>query len=1010
MKKILSLVVVISIIMGMFAVNTVAIASAGLDGYYANVDFEDGKNPFVLTSGAGGVEVVDGQQAGVGRSGNVLKFNSGLNSKTYIDMAFDEAIAVDKPLVFETKFRAATEMAQYLFRLRDNANNKNKEHGLVRLMRPSGCYDLSVNPSDADYNNTSDCFKDSDGNPILINSALWYGVKVIYDNTLNGGTILSLEFYDENGELIQKGENFLTQNSGWPLKQIDTVGFWTQGWTSDEIIYLDDIKVYEYSEEDTPEVPDVPEIEDEELPEGTYINANFENGTNPFEISSGTGSATVVDGEEFGADGKVLKFSSGLNSKTYLDMTFDNPISVDKTLAFETKFRVPTENPHYLFRLYDSVINRNKGNGLVRLVRPGGMYDLSVNPSSDTYNDATNCLKDADGNPILIDVSSWYKIRVIYDCDLNGGTILSMELYDADGNLLQSGKNYSTQNAAWPLSQIDTIGFWTQGWSSEEIIYLDDVKVYEYSPLEVSSEFESILNPEATEIVVPFNKELDPETADSVAIDGIDAAAAEIMDIEAIANELKITFASALTPSASYVIDISGLKALDGSEAIVTEISFETTEKKPDNMYIDEDFENEENPFEITSGAGSATVIDGETVGTDGKVLKFNAGLNSKSYLDFILDEPISVDKTLVFETKFKVPGEYSQFLFTLYDTEANKNKSNGLVRLVRPAGMYDLSVNPSSDAYADATDCLKDADGNPILIDVSAWYKVKVIYDCDLNGGTILSMELYDAEGNLLESGNNYSTQNAAWPLTQINKIGFWSQNWTSNESIYLDDIMVYEYEEIQPLAFEGANINNGSEISPVEFDGVVVDFSERISKSSLDKFVVTANGKNVEYNAKLTGDSTTVRIDFEDALIGGAEYIVDYSNVCDINGSSVAGSIKFNVLSGIFVKNIAFTSGNIVAGKDVSATIEILNCSGKSDKVTAIAAVYEEIEGSYRLVSVSPYINTDVKEGYDTIDVGVRVPSDVIVAKTNVKVMVLDSMASLKPLGGATELPGGK
>ena len=157
-------------------------------------------------------------------------------------------------------------------------------------------------------------------------------------------------------------------------------------------------------------------------------------------------------------------------------------------------------------------------------------------------------------------------------------------------------------------------------------------------------------------------------------------------------------------------------------------------------------------------------------------------------------------------------------------------------------------------------------------------------------------------------------------------------------------------------------------------------------------------------------TGDSTTVRIDFEDALIGGAEYIVDYSNVCDINGSSVAGSIKFNVLSGIFVKNIAFTSGNIVAGKDVSATIEILNCSGKSDKVTAIAAVYEEIEGSYRLVSVSPYINTDVKEGYDTIDVGVRVPSDVIVAKTNVKVMVLDSMASLKPLGGATELPGGK
>ena len=238
---------------------------------------------------------------------------------------------------------------------------------------------------------------------------------------------------------------------------------------------------------------------------------------------------------------------------------------------------------------------------------------------------------------------------------------------------------------------------------------------------------------------------------------------------------------------------------------------------------------------------------------------------------------------------------------------------------------------------------------------------------------------------------------------MAQINKIALGYTTW--NEEIhYYDNIKVYEYKEAAPLTLENASIAEGAEVSPVDTDGITLDFNNRLDAASIKNITATANGTKLSANTKLIGDSTDVLVSFADALPGGANIVVDYSNVKDINGQGVSGSISFKVKSGVFVKNITFSGNEIMAGKVVSGVVNMLNATAAADKVTVVTAVYEKLDGGYKLIAVDADVDKEIPVGKSTIDASVTVPSDANVSTTMVQIMVLEDMTSLVPIAAKT------
>ena len=122
------------------------------------------------------------------------------------------------------------------------------------------------------------------------------------------------------------------------------------------------------------------------------------------------------------------------------------------------------------------------------------------------------------------------------------------------------------------------------------------------------------------------------------------------------------------------------------------------------------------------------------------------------------------------------------------------------------------------------------------------------------------------------------------------------------------------------------------------------------------------------------------------------------------------MAGSVSFKTKSGIFVKSITFDSDEILAGKSVSGVVNMLNATAASDKVTVVTAVYEKINGGYKLIAVDADVDKDIPVGKSPINASVTVPADANASAVKVQIMVLEDMTSLVPLATAEALNDSK
>ncbi len=1107
MKKFISTILSLTLTAGLFTVPVSATTYAQpTDGYYINASFEDDNNPFSTVSGGGSAEIVNASAEGVGESGSVLKIVSGKNTTFSADAVFNNPISVAKPLVFETKVRFTTKLDVYkkLFTIVGGTNTgRNNGNGLAWLYRLKDNYlAATLSPSTYEKNLTGYFNDPADSSKAYIPEInTWYSLKVVFSG---GDTMASFEFADSNGNVIIKAEGLKTANVGYPLPDIGKIGFGTKSWSNEEVYYIDDVKVYEYSdlsvldsfsgivdaESRIIEVPfnkalnpetlggititsedaAAPEIETIEAEgtvlkitlkdeleyssnytidltglkpldktglstqsvnfsttdkpiEGAYINASFDDGKNPFTTTSGGMTTAIVNAadENVGASGNVLKITTGSANKEYSDAyaVFDTPISTENPLVFETKFRLAQDITYKkLFSMKAASNERKLTDGLAWLQRLGAPHYKSViSPSSADSNQSAYYMNpENEAEPLFIAKDKWYSIKIVFDAV---ETINSLELYDEEGNLLIKDADLKTSNAGYPMPDIGMIGFTAKSWGTAEVFYVDDVKVYEYSALSVLDSFDGNISADAMVIEVPFNKELDDKTLSQITVTSENAADPEIEKLEVTGSTLKITFKNKLTASASYTINLTGLKPTDGTDLLTKTVDFATKEAAIEGAYINAGFEDEINPFSQTKGTGSVKVIDAATEGVgEGKVLKLVAGngganVSFEAAADFS-ESPIPVNKKLVFESdiRFTANVGYTS-LFALTDTETGRSKPTGLARLWRPGkdlGIYNAVAFPSS-ATSETTGYLCEVNNSTKALELlkNTWYKMKIVYDPATDGGIINSLEIFDLDNNLLASVENVGTLNAAWPMPQINKLAFNYTTW--NEEVhYLDNVKVYEYKETAPLALENASIEQGAEVSPADVESVTLDFNNRLNKASVNDIKVTANGSKIASGAKLIGDSTDVLVTFADALPGGADIVVEYSGVKDMNGQSVAGNITFKTKSGVFVKNIVFGGNEIAQGKAVSGVVNMLNATADADKVTVIAAIYEKLDGGYKLLAVEAKVDEALPAGNTPVDISVTVPDDANVSKAKVQIMVLDSMTSLVPLATAEVLDDGK
>ena len=808
------------------------------------------------------------------------------------------------------------------------------------------------------------------------------------------GTVLKITLKDE----LEYSSNYTIDLTG--LKSLDKIGNTPKSIN------------FKTTAEPTPE---------EEPIEGAYIYAGFENGKNPFSAVSGGMTAEIVSAADEGmaVGGNILKLTTGTSGLSEAAAIFETPIP-QKKLVFETKFSIDGSKTYKkLFSLTGGTNpGRNKSNGLAWMYRLGTPHFKAVLSPSTIEGDQNSYFMDPadEALPYFIANKTWYNIRIVFD---GVDTINSLSLMDENGNVIIERENLSTMNAGWPMPDIGKIAFVAKSWGDAEKIYLDDVKVYEYSALSVLDSFDGNISADAMVIEVPFNKELDDKTLSQITVTSENAADPEIEKLEVTGSTLKITFKNKLTASASYTINLTGLKPTDGTDLLTKTVDFATGEAAVEGAYINAGFEDDINPFSQTKGTGSVKVIDASTEGIgEGKVLKIVAG-NGGAKVEFeaaadFSGNPIPVDKKLVFEAdmRFTANVGYAS-LFALTDTESGRSKPTGLARLWRPGstlGIYNAVASPSS-ATSETTGYLCEVNNSTKALELlkNTWYKMKIVYDPATNGGTIDSLEIFDLDKNLLARVENVVTLNAAWPMQQINKLAFNYITW--NEEIhYLDNVKVYEYKETTQLILENASVEQGTEVSPADVEGIILDFNNRINKASVKNIAVTANGAPVAASAELAGDSTDVLVKFTNGLPGGADIVVDYSAVKDINGQSVAGNITFKTKSGVFVKNIVFGGNEITQGKEVSGVVNMLNATADTDKVTVVVAVYEKLDGGYKLLAVEAKVDEALPVGNTPVDISVTVPADANVSKAKVQIMVLEDMTSLVPLATAETLDDGK
>ncbi len=770
--------------------------------------------------------------------------------------------------------------------------------------------------------------------------------------------------------------------------------------------------------------------------EGMYINATFESGVNPFNVVSNTltgtsaGTVAIVDAttDAVVGDGKVLKISSTASGNIIsASAELSTPISLDENpVVFEARFMNSgsyAENKS-LFGLYSHThSNRTRATGLAYMSRPqnvnsalGTYYNYSVfanGPAKTCFMDPENTTA-----PVVLAGDTWYRIKIVYDETGEKTMVKSMQLYDANDNLIQSIANCETDNSGYPLTDISKISFGiSKTWGNTHTLYLDDVKVYDYSALLVDDSFDGSLSAGATTITIPFNKELDNTTLNDITVVGVNAANPTIISKDVDGSDLIITLAEGVIGSASYRVNLTGLAALDGSVPDEVFVLLQTEAASVEGMYINATFEDGVNPFNVVSNtltgssAGTVAIVDATTdaVVGEGKVLKISSAASGNIIsASAELSTPISLaENPVVFEARFMNSGGYAEnkSLFGLYSHSVpNRTRATGLAYMSRPQNVNSALgtyYNYSVFANGPAKTCFMDPENTtaPVVLAGNTWYRIKIVYDETGEKTMIQSMQLFDANDNLIQSITNCETDSSGYPLTDISKISFGiSKTWGNEHILYLDDVKVYDMPE--PLAFIGATITNGAEISPVSTDSVVLSFSERINHLSLNNIVVTANGSPVAYEADLVGDSTQVQVTFTGGLLGGKNYVVDYSTLADVNGSSVAGSVTFSTKSGLFVKDIVYTDNDIAAGATIRGAVNFYNATDSSAQATIIAAVYEKIGSAYQLTAVTPLINQSVAVGSVQIPIQVTVPSDASVTNTEVKVFVIEDMNTLKPI----------